>query len=153
MAPRDFDALFAAVADLARDAGARLLVNSRHDRRYWRVAGDKTGGGVHLTGRDLVQHAQAGARPDLPLVAASCHGSADLAVAGRLGVDLAVLGPVERTASHPDGLPLGWPGFEQAIGLTPVPVYALGGLTAGDVEEAMRRGAHGIAFQRAAWAA
>lgn len=151
MPAREFEALFAAAVDLARAAGARLLVSSRHDRRFWKAAAERTGGGVHLTGRDLADLARTAGRPDLPLVAASCHGSVDLEVAGKLGADLAVFGPVKPTASHPDADPLGWPAFQQAIGLTPVPVYALGGLAASDVDEAMRRGAHGVAAQRAAW--
>jgi 8-oxo-dGTP diphosphatase len=32
-----------------------------------------------------------------------------------------------------------------------VPVFALGGLKHSDMEVAWRRGAHGIAMQRAAW--
>jgi 8-oxo-dGTP diphosphatase len=149
--PGEFEALFSAVADLASQAGARLLVSSRHDRRYWEAAGERTGGGVHLTFRDLAALLAGAGRPGLPLVAASCHCSADLEMAGRLGADLAVYGPVKRTASHPDASPLGWLSFEQAVERTPVPVYALGGVGAADLPEAMRRGAHGVAMQRAAW--
>jgi hypothetical protein len=34
---------------------------------------------------------------------------------------------------------------------TPLPVYALGGLTRNDLEPAVAHGAHGIALRRAAW--
>ncbi len=146
----EFDALFRGSLELAVAAGLRLLVSSRHDRRYWALAGERTGGGVHLTGRDL---AAASARPALPLVGASCHDAADLARAGSLGADLAVCGPVLPTASHRGAAAMGWAGFEAAIALTPVPVYALGGMGPGDADAAMRRGAHGIAMQRAAWPA
>jgi len=137
-------------------AGARLLVSSRHPPRFWRRAAEATGGGVHLTARDL--HALAApagaaplARPDVALVGVSCHDSADLIVAGTVGADLAVLGPVKVTASHPGAEPLGWAAFGHAIAATPIPVYALGGLSPADLDAAARHGAHGIALQRAAW--
>ena len=156
MAAPAFESLFESTLAMMRAAGARLLVSSRHPQRFWRQASDATGGGVHLTGRDL--HALAapagGApvqRPEAALVGASCHDSADLVVAGNRGADFAVLGPVKATASHPDAKPLGWAEFECAIGSTPIPVYALGGLGLADLEAAARRGAHGIATQRAAW--
>jgi len=62
-----------------------------------------------------------------------------------------VYGPVGRTSSHPGAKPLGWPQLQRDIALTPVPVYALGGMRREDLEEAMRCGAHGVAMQRAAW--
>jgi 8-oxo-dGTP diphosphatase len=151
LSPGDFAALFPRVVDLARAAGARLLVNSRHEPRCWEAAAQRTGGGVHLTGRDLASLARDGKRPDLPLVGASCHQPADLDLAGRFGVDLAVFGPVKSTASHPAAAPMGWPTWRHAVALTPVPVYALGGLERSDRDEAMRHGAHGVALQRKAW--
>ena len=150
LAPAEFDRLFSQVVELARSARIRLLVSSRHDARYWAIAGDRTGGGVHLTGRDLAARAD---RPSLPLVAASCHDEEDLARAGALGADLAVFGPVQATASHPGAAVLGWERFGSAIAATPLPVYGLGGLGPGDLEQALRRGSHGIAMQRAAWSA
>jgi len=146
-----FESLCRGACDLARAAGARLLVSSRHPERFWKDAAERTGGGVHYTGRDLAAAAAGGRRPALPLVAASCHLPSDLAAAGALGADLAVYGPVQATASHPDALPIGWGGLQEGIALTPVPVYALGGLGPGDLERAMTCGAHGIAAQRAAW--
>lgn len=151
MPAAQFAALFGQVAALCRSAGVRLLVSSRHDRRFSHLAAEETGGGVHLTGEDLRTGSSADWRQGLPLAAASCHHGSDLELAGRRGVDLAVFGPVLATASHPHATPLGWPDFERAIAATPIPVYALGGLDAADLDEAMRRGAHGVAMQRAAW--
>lgn len=155
----DFDALFNRVLAMMRATDARLLVSSRHPPHYWRQAAEATGGGVHLTARDLHALAlprvdrAAPERPDVALVAASCHQRGDLEAAGAVGADLAVLGPVAPTASHPQATPLGWDGFRREIELTPVPVYALGGVGRDDFETATRCGAHGIAAQRAAWLA
>jgi len=156
MAEATFAALFDRTLAMMRVAGARLLVSSRHPPHFWRQAAEATGGGVHLTARDLQALAAAAgatpsARPDVALMGVSCHDSADLIVAGTVGADLAVLGPVKATASHPGTEPLGWTAFGQAISSTPIPVYALGGLGGADLEAAARHGAHGIALQRAAW--
>ncbi|MGE3924094.1 MAG: Nudix family hydrolase, partial [Lautropia sp.] len=152
LAAGEFEALFDSVVGCCRAAGARLLVSSRHPRRCWVAAAEQTGGGVHLTGRDLAAAATVlGDRGTLRLVAASCHQPGELVRAGEIGVDFAVLAPVAAAAGHPGALPLGWPAFTDAIAATPVPVYALGGLGRADLEVAQRCGAHGIAMQRAAW--
>jgi 8-oxo-dGTP diphosphatase len=146
-----FETLFDQVCDRIRGGRVRLLVNSRHPPRFWRLAAERASGGVHYTARDLTAAAARGEGMRLPLQAASCHQPADLASAGAFGIDLAVYGPVCRTLSHPDVRPLGWLAFQDAIALTPVPVYGLGGLRREDLEPAMRSGAHGIAMQRSAW--
>lgn len=160
-----FQALFHETLARLKGAGIRLLVSSRHPVSCIAQAAEHTEGGIHLTGDDLrVLHAGqpcAGAdvtssefpkRPPWPLVAASCHGSTDLQMAGDIGADFAVLGPVLPTRSHPDAPVMGWESFGALIERSPVPVYALGGLQASDLDEACRRGAHGIAMQRAVWA-
>ena len=104
--------------------------------------------GVHWTAARLMA---AQSRPDDMQCAASCHDAAELARAGQLGVDFAVLGPVKPTPSHPDASPLGWARFADLVRGTPMPVYALGGLDHSDLDVAVGHGAHGIALRRAAW--
>jgi 8-oxo-dGTP diphosphatase len=48
---------------------------------------------------------------------------------------------------------LDWSGFARIALDTPIPLYAIGGLTSADIEDAWRAGAHGIALLRAAWTA
>lgn len=91
------------------------------------------------------------ARPDFPLVAASCHGRAELERAGSLGLDFAVLGAVQATASHPGRPGLGWDRFAELVRDLPLPVYALGGLSQKDQEQAWQAGAQGVAAIRGAW--
>jgi 8-oxo-dGTP diphosphatase len=146
-----FDLLFEGACARVGATGARLLVSSRHPSRYWSLAAERTSGGVHYTGRDLLAAVSEKGRGDWPLVGASCHSAVELASAGSLGVDVVVYGPVAATASHPHATPLGWQAFGEAIAATPVPVYALGGMRPGDLVSALRSGAHGIALQRAAW--
>lgn len=110
------------------------------------------GVGVHLGGEQLLA---LDARP-LPLsqrVGASCHDLAQLQAAQRLGCDFAVLGPVQPTATHPGATPLGWEGFEQLREQVSLPIYAIGGMGAGDMETARSHGAQGVAAIRALWPA
>jgi 8-oxo-dGTP diphosphatase len=100
--------------------------------------------GLHLTAAELMALQ---ARPR-GLVAASCHTHAEIERAMALELDFAVLGPVKEKAGL---LPLGWTGFAAMVHRTTIPVYAIGGLTRADLEDAWRAGAHGVAMIRGAW--
>ncbi len=129
---------------LAHRHGARVLVNGDPD-----IAREAGADGVHFTARKLMS---LDARPQGLLAGASCHDAGELAHAMKLEFDLAVLGPVKPTASHPGAGSLGWERFARlARGMT-LPVYAIGGLTRSDLEDAWRAGAHGIAMIGGAWA-
>ena len=138
-------ALADALLALTARTGAQVLLNGDAERaRAWGCAG------VHWTGAVL---AAATERPAGMLCAASCHTSGDVARAGALGLDFAVLGPVLPTATHPGAPVLGWDGFAAIAGRASLPVFALGGLTEGDLDIAIAHGAHGVALRRAAWGA
>lgn len=137
-------ALVRAALPLCRAQGAKLLLNQDVE-----LALDCDG--VHLSSRQL---AALGRRP-LPSqhwVAASCHDQAELALAERLGADFAVLSPVAATPSHPQVAPLGWDAFAALVDQSNLPIYALGGMQAADVELAVARGGQGIAAIRGLWA-
>ncbi|MDR2240817.1 MAG: Nudix family hydrolase [Zoogloeaceae bacterium] len=123
--------------------GARALVNG--DIALARRVGAD---GAHLPAAQLMALTE---RPDLALVAASCHDSAELARAAALELDFAVLGPVRETRSHPGVDGLGWTRLAQLLENVSLPVYALGGLRREDLGAARDAGAHGIAAIRAAW--
>ena len=121
--------------------GSRLVVNSD-------CGAFPQATGVHLTGAALMA---AKARPDSPLVGASCHDERELDHAGEIGVDYVVVGPVKKTPSHPQAIPLGWDRFAALVRDRPAPAYAIGGLARADLPEARRRGAHGVALRSAAF--
>ena len=98
--------------------------------------------GIHFTSAQLMALTK---RPG-GLVAASCHTREELEQAMRLQLDFAVLGSVKDKAA------LGWEKFKQLTSDTSIPVYAIGGLTRADLEDARRAGAHGLAMIRGAWA-
>jgi 8-oxo-dGTP diphosphatase len=128
---------------IAQAAGARVLLNGDPA-----LALQLGCAGVHWT---AVALRRATARPEGMLCAASCHDSAELARAAKLGLDFAVLGTVAATPSHPDAEPLGWARVAELLRATPLPVYAVGGLSRNDLDTAVAHGAHGIALRRAAW--
>lgn len=99
--------------------------------------------GLHLSSRALraCKIRPAGYR----WVAASCHDLDELRLAEDLGLDFAVLAPVQTTASHPGAAELGWERFEALVERVGLPVYALGGLQREDGARAADAGAQGIA--------
>lgn len=147
LATDDYIALAREVCARAHRHGAQVLLNAEP---AW-VA--PTGAdGVHLTSARLRGLATRPLPPSL-WVAASCHDAAELAQATRLGVDFAVLGPVQATASHPQALPLEWDRFQALAEAVALPVYALGGLAEADLTRAWQAGAQGIAAIRGLWSA
>ncbi len=127
----------------ARAAGARVVLNGTPDEAM-AAAVD----GLHLTSRAL---RTIDARPELPLVGASCHDATELDRAEALGLDYAVLGAVHPTASHPGGEGMGWRRFAALVAGRTLPVYAIGGLGPSDLHDARSAGAHGVACIRGAW--
>lgn len=133
--PDDLSAAALELGGLMRAHDGKLLVSSRHALNV---------DGMHLTVRDLMACT---ARPDHSVVTASCHTREEIEHAATLGLDAVVAGPVLATASHP-GRSLGWDGFAELVRDPPLPVFGLGGLSAGDVSRARTLGAQGVAFQR-----
>lgn len=129
--------------NLAHRFGALVMVNS--DIELAKLSGAD---GVHLTSKQLLECTT---KPDMPWCSASCHNEAELAHAGRIGFDFALLSPVLPTLSHPGATHLGWQKFATMIECTTLPVYALGGLVADDLDTAQKNGAHGIALLHQAW--
>jgi 8-oxo-dGTP diphosphatase len=104
--------------------------------------------GIHVTASQLMRLNE---KPRGMLAAASCHTREELERAMQLELDFAVLGPVKETASHAQVAPMGWDTFAQRVRGSTIPVYAIGGLTRADLEQAWRAGAHGAAMIRGAW--
>ena len=127
-----------------RAAGAELLVNG--DLELAR----RLGCGVHLPAAQLRTLEQR-PLPTAQAVSAACHDREELLRAEALGVDFALLGPVAATPTHPDATALGWAGFALLRECVSLPIYALGGLTAADLDAARGHGAQGIAAIRALW--
>jgi 8-oxo-dGTP diphosphatase len=130
---------------LTKSYGATLLLNGSPAQ-----ARALDADGLHLTATRLMALDTRPLPPDR-WVAASCHNLEELHHASRIGVDFAVVSPVRMTPSHPDVQPLGWQGLQALTELAALPIYALGGMTLADVDQAWRHGSQGIAAVRALW--
>lgn len=135
----------AAVIRHAREAGALVIMNGAPA-----LAESLQADGVHLTSREL---AATTGRPPHTWVGASCHDRAELERAASIDVDYVLLGPVAETNTHPGVAGLGWARFSALVTGLPMPVLALGGLSATDLYAARCAGAHGVAAIRGAWPA
>lgn len=62
------------------------------------------------------------------VITAACHSAEELAIARKLGADLAFLSPVFATSSHPDAEHIGANRFKALAMTSLVPVLALGGV-------------------------
>jgi len=131
--------------ELCSNHHCRLLVNGIPDQGLF----DNVHG-VHLSSSELLNLKSRPLSTDY-LIAASCHNSQELEHAARIGVDFAVLSPVNKTATHPEVTPLGWDGFADLVEQARIPVYALGGMRKSDIDKAQSSGGQGVAMIRGLW--
>lgn len=127
---------------LCRQNGAKLMLNLPDELE------PSVCDGIHLNSKRLLE---LDSRPVYEIVSASCHNRQELEAAQTIGVDFAVLSPVRETSSHPHAQVLGWEAFHTLVDAINIPVYALGGVTVDDLEQAWRSGGQGIAAITALW--
>ena len=128
------------ITRLAHEYGALVLIND--DEEITRQVGAD---GLHISSARLATYKR---RPDFYWVGASCHTAEEIARAGELNLDYALLSPVLATPSHPETSGVGWAKFEDLLGGNTLPVFALGGMKQDMLVEAQSHGAHGIAQMR-----
>lgn len=129
-----------------RVCGALLLVNDRVD-----VALALALSGAHLGQRSLPPpEARRLLGPDAVL-GLSVHDEDEVRSASARILDYLVVGSVYPTPSHPEREPVGPDTLERMRRMTSRPVLAIGGVTPGRVEEALRAGAHGVAVRGGVW--
>ena len=145
LAPKAYLDFAGRVIHLAHAHGAKVLLNAEPD-----IVAQTGADGVHLTSaRLLATHSRPLARG--LLVAASCHSAQEIAWAEYIQADFAVLSPVLDTPSHAGAAALGWARFGGLLQAAHLPVYALGGMRAHDLERALAAGAQGLAMISGIW--
>jgi thiamine-phosphate pyrophosphorylase len=136
------------VATLPEKAACRLLVNERLD-----VALTCGADGVHLPSDSLPLEAVQSRAGANWLAGVSCHVEEDVERAASGGASYVLLGPVFATPSKPEGPPLGIARLREICRRSPVPLFALGGVTRENAGACVQAGAAGIAgirlFQQA----
>lgn len=113
--------------EMTHQARARLLIHSQAD-----VARAVSADGVHVAASDIREiPAMRNWLADASIsLSASCHDAEELEQAAIAGADFALLSPVFPTQSHPGAQYLGVERFRQLVQASPVPLIALGGITA-----------------------
>lgn len=127
---------------LTREFGARLLLNDRID-----IALAVDADGVHLGGHSLpVAAARRLLGPDR-LIGLSTHHADEVRDAALSGADFVTFGPVYATPSKlPYGPPLGLPSLSLVCTNPPLPVFALGGISAACLPELRAAGCRRVAM-------
>lgn len=122
---------------LTAERGAMLLVNDRID-----VALAVGADGVHLRATSLpVAAARKVVGPDM-IIGVSLHQVEEIPVAAEHGADYVQFGAVFPTMSKGRNfVPLGMPALRQACKISPIPVFAVGGVTPATVTQSASVGA------------
>lgn len=134
-------ALLAGLAGIADETvGTRLLLNGTPDE----VAELPANIGLHMSARVSAMYTE---RPidRGRLLSCALHDAEEARHAERLCADIAVAGPVRPTLTHPGHPGIGWEGLAGLAAATTLPLYAIGGLSPGDLSEARWHGATGVA--------
>jgi thiamine-phosphate diphosphorylase len=135
-----------ALGPVARETGARLVVNDRVDVAL------AAGCGVQLGRRSIpVPTARQLLRPG-GVLGYSAHERAEAMAAAESGADFIVLGTIWPSASHPGEPGRGAGLISDVAGVVVVPVVAIGGVAPSRVREALAAGAHGVAVLSGVWA-
>ncbi len=132
---------------LCREANVKLVLNSSLD-----IVQSMAADGIHLTANYAKQLEMLNIEiPSATLLGISCHNKAEIEIAQKLQADYIVIAPVLATLTHPGSTPLGWSGFNTLADSCNIPAYALGGMTASDLDHAREQGGQGIAAIRQFW--
>jgi len=126
--------------------GAKLFINDRVD-----IALSVGADGVHLGNTSIPVQAARKASEERLMIGVSTHSQQEAQQAEKDGADLITLGPVYETPSKVQyGSPVGLPVLGDVSGAIGLPVFAIGGITIGRIEEIMEQGAYGTALISAA---
>jgi len=127
---------------LTASYGAKLFVNDRVD-----IALAVDADGVHLGGKSIPVHAARKASKGRLLVGVSTHSVQEAQQAEADGADFIILGPVYETPSKMQyGRPIGIHLLNEAARICMIPVFAIGGITTGKIEDVLAQGASGTAL-------
>ncbi len=134
------------LASLCAEINLPLIIND-HPRLACRLGAV----GVHLGQADgSVAAAREIMGPGF-VVGRSTHNISEVSEAVRQGVDYIALGSIYPTASKPGVKPCGTELLRQVLAESRIPVFAIGGINAGNVAELAAEGARRVAVISAIW--
>lgn len=128
--------------DLTSKYDAKLFINDRFD-----IALAVGADGVHLTQNSIPAYAVRKAVKNKLLIGVSTHSLKEAKEAEKGGADFITFGPVYNTPSKLEyGKPLGIDALKDVSRKIKIPVFALGGVKSGKIDEVKRSGAYGAAM-------
>ncbi|MBS0151151.1 MAG: thiamine phosphate synthase [Nitrospira sp.] len=129
------------LSQAAHELGALFIVNDRCDLAL-AVEAD----GVHLGQSDLPLHLARKVMGPNKLIGISTHNAEQVRAATTGGPDYLGFGPIFTPASKLDHDPVvGIAGLKTIRLLTPLPIFAIGGITLDQVKDVIGAGANGVA--------
>ena len=142
----EYRMLFAKVARIVHKGGKKCLA---HGRIALGVMSELGADGIHLPLDALREWRAASGRQSAPqagavqLVGTSAHAAAEIAEAAALGADYATLSPIFATACKPGAALLGTAALAAACQKSPLPIFALGGISMDKLDACIEAGAAG----------
>jgi thiamine-phosphate pyrophosphorylase len=139
---RDLFLLAERMRERTAEYGARLFINDRAD-----IARAVGADGVHLGVLSIPPREARRLLGPQAIIGCSAHNAQELRRAREGGADFVTFGPVYATPSKgPFGPPVGVPALAEACRTAGLPVFALGGIGPGNLEDVARAGCFGIAL-------
>jgi thiamine-phosphate pyrophosphorylase len=140
--------LAAKLREIANEFGARLLINDRVD-----VAVAVDADGVHLGRQSMPPEPVRKIIGKDKLIGVSTHNLAEARAAEAGGADFITLGPVFFAKSKAGlGRPVGLEYLKSVKESVQIPVFALGGVNSGNIDQVMSCGADGVSMISAVFA-
>jgi len=106
--------------------------------------------GLHLKSQRMLELDERPVAPSI-LFGVSCHSLSEIKHAEKIAADYLMLGPVNKTNSHPAAKPIGIKLFSEMANQSSVPVIALGGVSCEDRDSVINSGGYGIAAISSLW--
>ena len=142
----EFSDIAESAISLCHQKGAKLLLNGKIDL----LAKFPEADGIQLAS-NLIYDFKMRPIAKNKLLGVSTHTDEDIKQALKIDADFILLSPVKETSSHPGVAGMGWKAFAEKVESITVPVYALGGMQAEDVEMAKLKGGQGVAAITGFW--
>lgn len=139
---RDLLALAKELREITREFGAKLLINDRVD-----IASAVDADGVHLGNQSMPPSAVRKIVGASKLIGVSTHSEEEARRAEAEGADFITFGPIFETPSKRQyGSPVGLKVLRKAIDIISNPIFGIGGVKSGNINDIISSGAYGIAL-------